>query len=351
MGLVEPSVQGPLPGVNGDIYLRLGLVCDFYQYSNGFWVDRSDLFGLLDPNGNAVTLPFYFIGTSVDDGVTRLIEIISFAADNCQNVVLRPGDKFLDTCTGALFVGGQSGFTGAGSLLGPTGPMGVTSGTVPPTSPGATGQIYVDCENGDIYCYVDGVSGWIPVSDNADTLQDAYDAATGPHIIVGLAGGTVDIRDASPSIGDDIFAVEDNSGATSYFNVHPTRGTYIGGNLTLGTESLSVVTDDGAIINTVSVDLPVTILNVAGGTGMNAKMTMADGTSAGQIKIIVVGTWTAGVTSSAEVKINNYLPATGGAGTQSLYFTEAAGQSVFLIWNGQQWMNSNSGANVNTSSF
>jgi hypothetical protein len=52
----------------------------------------------------------------------------------------------------------------------------------------------------------------------------------------------------------------------------------------------------------------------------------------------------------AEVKVANYLSASGSVGTQSLRFTRS-GQSVNLTWNGLQWMCVNAGAEVITASF
>jgi hypothetical protein len=121
MGLQEPSVLGPLSGVEGDLYLQFGLSCDLYKYSGGNWIDASNLSGLFDYYGNPITQPFLFYGLDVNSGQYLIVNVINLGNDTCELFTMRIGDKILDCCSGNLYMyDGVQWLTNC-NLKGPTG--------------------------------------------------------------------------------------------------------------------------------------------------------------------------------------------------------------------------------------
>lgn len=171
MGLQEPSVLGPLPGVEGDLYLQYGLSCDLYQYIGGVWTDASNLPGLVDYYGNPITQPFLFYGLNINNGLYLIIEIIDFGTDQCVEFILRDGDKILDCCSGNLYVYDGIQWLTNCNLRGPTGATGLTGDT------GVTGF------TGDT-----GATGLI--GDTGATGLTGDTGATGPTGFTGDTGAT-----------------------------------------------------------------------------------------------------------------------------------------------------------------
>lgn len=64
--------------------------------------------------------------------------------------------------------------------------------------------------------FQDSISG---TGSTATNLQGAYNNSTTPQIVLDATGGALTLRDASTPIGANLFEVQDNSGATDYFNV------------------------------------------------------------------------------------------------------------------------------------
>lgn len=218
MGLQEPSVLGPLPGVEGDLYLQIGLSCDLYKYTSGIWTDASNLIGLKDPLGNPITLPFLFYGLNINNGLYLIINVINLATDLCEEYVARPGDKLLDCCsgnvyqydgtqwtsncnlrgpTGATGVTGPTGFTGAtgqkgdtGTILeticiGITGRMGLQEPSVQGPLPGIEGDLYLQMGlSCDLYRFTGGV--WIDASNLVGIFDTFGNPLTQPFFFYGL---------------------------------------------------------------------------------------------------------------------------------------------------------------------
>src|SRR5207244_2382749 len=94
LGPNEPSTVGSLTPINGDYYLQVQSVgdCNLFQYVSGLWVDRSNLVGVSDDEGNQVTFPFYFMGINVVSGFLQIYEIENLAPDECHELILRIGD-------------------------------------------------------------------------------------------------------------------------------------------------------------------------------------------------------------------------------------------------------------------
>jgi hypothetical protein len=208
MGFNEPSALGPLGGINGDYYLQYGAVCDLYQLVGGFWIDKSDLLGSLDPMGNQITRPFNFLGQSVDDGLTRIVNIISFAPDICEVLVQDPKDLLVDCCRGELFKYGESGWTAECKLGGPTGPTGPGVGDTGPAGPtgpsggpiGPTGPMgspsnidYIHSYGGTLQTNVRYVVGTgIATTDESDATILIMDTCTIKALSVALSAAYTD---------------------------------------------------------------------------------------------------------------------------------------------------------------
>jgi hypothetical protein len=124
MGLQEPSLLGPLSGVEGDLYLQIGLSCDLYKFTGGNWVDASNLVGLYDYYGNPITEPFLFYGLDVNSGLHLIINVVDLLNDVCNNYMLNVNDKILDCCSGNVYTFDGVQWLSDCNLRGPTGPTG-----------------------------------------------------------------------------------------------------------------------------------------------------------------------------------------------------------------------------------
>jgi hypothetical protein len=243
IGPIEPSLAGPsntpLTGNDGDLYLQFGNACNLYQYQSGNWIDSSSLSGLFDSLGNPVTTPCLYYGLNIVTGLYQIINIIDFASDIATNFVMRTGDKFLDCCSGQLFIydgiewvlscdfrgptgetgitgpTGDTGETGAFGPTGPTGQMGETGYTGPTGEKGNTGTIIqticigltgrmglqepsvlgpLSGNEGDLYLqyglscdlyqYQSGV--WVDISNLAGLVNPLGDPITEPFYFYGL---------------------------------------------------------------------------------------------------------------------------------------------------------------------
>lgn len=60
------------------------------------------------------------------------------------------------------------------------------------------------------------------------TLQSAYDNSSVPQIVLTAGGGTLTVNDTVAGLGTDLFVVQDNAGATTYFGVSATGITVTG---------------------------------------------------------------------------------------------------------------------------
>ncbi len=220
IGLVEPSLAGPLntplTGVDGDLYLQHGNACNLYQYQGGNWIDKSSLVGLTDPLGNPVTVPFYYYGLNINTGLYQIIYIINLATDDCEEFVLRIDDKFLDCCSGQIYIWNGvewvlgcnlMGHTGATGVTGPTGATGFTgatgtileclclslSGRMGPAEPSLMGLLANDgdlyLQNGlvcNLYRYDASIPGWVDASDLSGLFDPLGNPVTLPFYYYAL---------------------------------------------------------------------------------------------------------------------------------------------------------------------
>ena len=93
----------------------------------------------------------------------------------------------------------------------------------------------------------------------------------------------------------------------------------------------------------------ISFIDVAddGGAGTVAQLTLANGTSAGQRKVLAINSIATGG-DLAEVKLT-FFDSSGNTISGASSEFNSAGQSANLIWTGSAWMNINGGATVNAS--
>jgi BclB C-terminal domain-containing protein len=256
MGLQEPSVLGPLAGVEGDLYLQFGLSCDLYKYTSGVWTDASNLVGLVDYYGNPITQPFLFYGLDVNTGKYLIINVIDLATDQCAEFVMRIGDKILDCCSGNVYTYDGTQWLSNCNLRGPTGYTGDTGVT------GATGETGPTGATGET-----GATG--PTGETGATGETGPIGATGLQGLIGDTGAT-GVTGPTGLIGD--------TGALG--GIGPTGSTGVG---ETGPTGPAGSAGSGAIIP-FSSGFPLTMTTVLGGVNNTAALT-AFGNSASNVTI------------------------------------------------------------------
>ncbi len=122
---------------------------------------------------------------------------------------------------------------------------------------GAEGYMYYNTFDNKFRCYQG--SAWTDCvsSGGAVTLQNAYDNSTNPEIVVDGTRGAFTIRDNGTPIGANLFEVQSNNGATTYFATTAT-GTTILGNLSQSTGAVSLSGNAASSLTTSSGALTLT---------------------------------------------------------------------------------------------
>ncbi len=167
-----------------------------------------------------------------------------------------------------------------------------------------SGLSLVDCAVGEILKY-NGSNQWACAADNgtgaAPVLQNVYDNdVDGGNAIIALnsGDGSIYIRDNATPLGGNLFAIQNNDGASTYFGVNSTGvnvgGTLAASGLITANGGLTIETGDTFTVNgDAFTDLTGTGLTISGGS-----LQVALGTTIGNSEIendaVTLGTQTTG---------------------------------------------------------
>lgn len=124
-----------IPGNDGDIIIQINTfifnitVCIIWQHDDNpspSWIQLTDVTSFLDPLGNSLSDPWYFIGPNTSTGMIQVVEINNLVDPfDCNILSAKEGDKFRDLCSNLIYIYSEvSGWLVECDIIGVTGPTG-----------------------------------------------------------------------------------------------------------------------------------------------------------------------------------------------------------------------------------
>ncbi len=232
---------------------------------------------------------------TINDASTTDKGIASFNADNftvnggvvntVQNIGPGATPSFAAVNTNTIQAAGGLNLVGGDN---------VTIGAVDPTATllvvdtkntagdpaGVDGAIYYNSASGNFRCYQGGIwTNCITASGGFVSLQNAYDNSSPAIITLNSTNDGILIRDANPTIGGNLFAVQNNDGSVTYLSV-ATTGVTTSNLLTGG------LTATGAATMQSTLDVQGSSINIGGVAQQGSLLLNAGNGNVGTLQVV-----------------------------------------------------------------